>query len=276
LDRSKINKEKTGGTIHHLALTLSTPSTPTRLTNIDDTTPFAMPSTTTNTPVTISTTSRVSTPRYSNKQIKTNNLLSELNSIIQVNCSILSSNISESVLAVINKAKARPERASFTLTGHCLTSDIAISQMEEREKEQEERLTQLIEKKTEREAKAKEVQVQALEKRKRKADEAAIKANPKSKKKRVTKSDLTTVVNDEVIEDSLPDSLLSETQYIPSNQPARSCQTVDCLAIFETDRYQNEWYSCDDCKRWYCSFCVTMSNNSLAVFDGDAFICKDC
>jgi len=154
LDRSKINKEKTGGTIHHLALTLSTPSTPTRLTNIDDTTPFAMPSTTTNTPVTISTTSRVSTPRYSNKQIKTNNLLSELNSIIQVNCSILSSNISESVLAVINKAKARPERASFTLTGHCLTSDIAISQMEEREKEQEERLTQLIEKKTEREAKA--------------------------------------------------------------------------------------------------------------------------
>jgi len=224
LDRSKINKEKTGGTIHHLALTLSTPSTPTRLTNIDDTTPFAMPSTTTNTPVTISTTSRVSTPRYSNKQIKTNNLLSELNSIIQVNCSILSSNISESVLVVINKAKARPERASFTLTGHCLTSDIAISQMEEREKEQEE------------------------------------------KKKRVTKSDLTTVVNDEVIEDSLPDSLLSETQYIPSNQPARSCQTVDCLAIFETDRYQNEWYSCDDCKRWYCSFCVTMSNNSLAVF----------
>lgn len=127
LDRSKINKEKTGGTIHHLALTLSTPSTPTRLTNIDDTTPFAMPSTTTNTPVTISTTSRVSTPRYSNKQIKTNNLLSELNSIIQVNCSILSSNISESVLAVINKAKARPERASFTLTGHCLTSDTVNS-----------------------------------------------------------------------------------------------------------------------------------------------------
>ncbi len=124
LDRSKISNEKTGGTNYYNEAT--------------------------ELPLSHYTSDYFASKKNQTKQtkvVKRNNLLDEFQTILNDQRSLLEANISSAVLSVIQKAKARPERAHFTLAGHCLTADDAISQMEAKKQELENRIKEIERKK---------------------------------------------------------------------------------------------------------------------------------